>query len=118
MKQLGFMLQHPPHGTASTREGLDAILAASALCEQVRVFFVHDGVYALKKEQYPRGVGARDIAKTFGLLTLYEINDVIVCEQSLSQRGISPDQLILSVTILPAIALSKKLAACDILLSF
>ncbi len=43
MSSLGFVFRTHPHSTSKGREGLDAILAASAFCEDIRIFFIDDG---------------------------------------------------------------------------
>lgn len=118
MKTIGFILQSPPHGSARLREGLDAILAASALCEKVRVFFLGDGLYGLLPQQNPIDIGMRDIAKTFGLFELYDINDIIFCQDALRERGLNADTLILSGQALDSAALRAQLGSCDVILNF
>ena len=44
MKRVAFVFSSAPHGSASGREGLDALLATSALSDEIGVFFVGDGV--------------------------------------------------------------------------
>lgn len=40
MKRIAFVFSTAPHGSASGREGLDALLATSALTEALGVFFI------------------------------------------------------------------------------
>lgn len=47
MKRIAFVFSTAPHGSASGREGLDALLATSALTEALGVFFISDGVFQL-----------------------------------------------------------------------
>ncbi|MGM3213552.1 sulfurtransferase complex subunit TusC, partial [Klebsiella pneumoniae] len=47
MKRVAFVFTTAPHGSASGREGLDALLATSALTEEIGVFFLGDGVFQL-----------------------------------------------------------------------
>ena len=44
--KLAFLFRTAPHGNAISREGLDALLAATAFCdeEDIGVFFIDDGV--------------------------------------------------------------------------
>ena len=44
--KLAFLFRTAPHGNAISREGLDALLAATAFCdeEEIGVFFIDDGV--------------------------------------------------------------------------
>lgn len=45
MKRIAFVFSTAPHGTAAGREGLDALLATSALTDDLAVFFIADGVF-------------------------------------------------------------------------
>ena len=47
--QLAFLFTQPPFGTATSREGLDALLAASAFCDEddILILFLDDGVFNL-----------------------------------------------------------------------
>ena len=45
--RLGFVFRSHPHTSAKGREGLDALLATSAYCEDIDVFFIGAGVYAI-----------------------------------------------------------------------
>lgn len=51
MKRLAFIFTQPPHTSSAGREGLDALLAASAFSEDIQVFFVGDGVFQLLPNQ-------------------------------------------------------------------
>ena len=57
-----------PHGNSAGREGLDALLATSALTEDIGVFFISDGVFQLVENQQPEGVLSRHHAATFKVL--------------------------------------------------
>lgn len=59
MKRVAFVFTSAPHGSASGREGLDALLATSALTEDIGVFFLGDGVFQLLAGQQPQAIGAR-----------------------------------------------------------
>ena len=73
MKRVAFIFSSAPHGSAAGREGLDALLATSALTDEIGVFFVGDGVFQLLPDQRPGAVLARDYIATFKLLSLYDI---------------------------------------------
>ena len=70
MKRIAFVFSTVPHGTAAGREGLDALLATSALTDDLAVFFIADGVFQLLPGQKPDAVLARDYIATFKLLGL------------------------------------------------
>lgn len=119
MKRIGFVFTQSPHGSSAGREGLDALLAMSALTEDIVVFFVSDGVFQLLPQQAPEKVLARDYISTFGILNLYDIDKCFICSKSLSARGLSScTEWVLDVTPLEAKELRKKLSECDSILTF
>jgi tRNA 2-thiouridine synthesizing protein C len=65
MKRVAFVFSSAPHGSAAGREGLDALLATSALSEDLGVFFIGDGVFQLLSQQAPGVILARDYIATF-----------------------------------------------------
>ena len=73
MKRVAFVFSSAPHGSAAGREGLDALLATSALTDDLGVFFVGDGVFQIIPGQQPGKILARDYIATFKLLSLYDI---------------------------------------------
>lgn len=81
MKRVAFVFSSAPHGSASGREGLDALLATSALTEEIGVFFVGDGVFQLLSGQRPQRCW-RDYISTFKLLSLYDIEQCWICAAS------------------------------------
>ena len=44
MMKVAFVSRQAPHGTSIAREAQDAILATSALTDDLSVFFIGDGV--------------------------------------------------------------------------
>ncbi|NOJ00106.1 sulfurtransferase complex subunit TusC [Vibrio kanaloae] len=118
MRELAFIFNSFPHSTAAGREGLDALLAASAYSEDIFVFFVGDGVTQLLKAQQPDEVLSRDYISAFKLMDLYDIEQVYVCQRSLCQFGLSTDNLLIDVTAVEADELTQKLAQCQQILTF
>ncbi|OIN03841.1 sulfurtransferase complex subunit TusC [Oceanisphaera psychrotolerans] len=118
MNKVAFIFRTPPHGSASGREGLDAVLATSALSEDIGVFFIDDGVYQLLSGQDPARVLGRDYAPTFGLLALYDVENVYLCAEALAERGLSVERLTIEATVLPWHELQQRLADYNVRLSF
>ncbi|HKS32778.1 MAG TPA: sulfurtransferase complex subunit TusC [Enterobacteriaceae bacterium] len=119
MKRVAFVFTSAPHGSSSGREGLDALLATSALSEDIGVFFVGDGVFQLLAGQTPDAVLARDYISTFKILPLYDIENCWLCGESLRERGLD-DSLprVLDAEILQPQALRRKLDDYDVVLTF
>lgn len=118
MNKVAFIFHTSPHGSAAGREGLDAVLATSALSEELAVFFLGDGVYQLKKQQTPAAIHGRDYAPTFGLLELYDIEQIYVCADSLAQRGLSLADLCIDADACDAGELRCLLGEHDVRLTF
>ncbi|WP_135457749.1 sulfurtransferase complex subunit TusC [Vibrio echinoideorum] len=118
MRKLAFIFNSFPHTTAAGREGLDALLAASAYSEDITVFFVGNGVTQLLKAQQPNETLSRDYTSAFKLMDLYDIEQVYVCQRSLNQFGLSTDDLLIDVTALETDELTQKLALCQQVLTF
>ncbi len=115
---LGFLFRTAPHGTTSGREGLDAVLACSAYCETISIFFSGDGVFQLLSGQLTDGILSRNYALTFKAFELYDIESVFVCADSLRQRGLTAEQLMMPVRVLEQNAWNVEWQACQKILTF
>lgn len=104
MNSIAFVFTRAPHGTSAGREGLDALLATSALSEDVALFFIGDGVLQLTAGQQPEKILARNYIATFGVLPLYDVDQCYLCADSLNERGLTADD----ARVLPAEVLSSE----------
>lgn len=119
MKRVAFVFTHGPHGSAGGREGLDSLLAASALNKDLGVFFISDGVLQLLPHQKPEKILSRNYIKTFGVLQLYDVNKCYLCLASLKDRGLSQvNDWILNAEVLTPAALSCRLAYYSAVITF
>lgn len=89
--KLAFLFTQPPFGSSVSREGLDALLAASAFCDEqeIAICFVSDGVFNLIANQQPEKLLQKDHISTFKLLELYDLNECFICQQSVETRGLT-----------------------------
>ena len=118
MSQLTYLFRSAPHDSSSGREGVDALLAASAYCDNISALFIGDGVYQLMRGQQLDGILSKDYSPMFKLFELYDIEQVYVCESSLRERGLQAGDLIIDVTLLPRPQLSEQLHLADKILTF
>ncbi|WP_028025938.1 sulfurtransferase complex subunit TusC [Enterovibrio calviensis] len=118
MKKLGFVFSSAPHGSASGREGLDAVLATSNYSENLALFFVGDGVMQLLANQRPNEIGCRDYISTFKMLSLCDVEEIYVCDSSLKERGLSHSSLVIDADIVSSATISEQLSACTKVLQF
>ncbi|ABG40969.1 DsrE-like protein [Paraglaciecola sp. T6c] len=118
MKTLGIINSTAPYGLSNGQESLDLALASANFGQEVTLFFVDDGVFQLLKSQQPSPEQGRHYSKTFPALTFYDIDDIYVCQQSLSERKLEVSDLCIEVTALPPEELNQQLAQLDQLMRF
>ena len=118
--KLAFLFRTSPHGNAISREGLDALLAATAFCdeEEIGVFFIDDGVLNLLDGQNPELLLQKDFIRTFKLLNLYDIEQRFVCADSLDQYNLQTEQLIISAEKIDRTSLINKLSQAEKVFTF
>ena len=118
--KLAFLFRTAPHGNAISREGLDAVLAATAFCdeEEIGVFFIDDGVLNLLDGQNPEVLLQKDFIRTFKLLDLYDIEQRFVCADSLDQYNLQTEQLIISAEKIDSTSLINKLSQAEKVFTF
>ncbi len=102
-----------------SREGLDALLATSALTDDIGVFFVGDGVIAAVTRTAAWRVLARDYIATFKLLSLYDIDQCWLCADSARERGLDPaTPWVVDVECQAPDALRARLHEYDVIFAF
>ena len=118
--KLAFLFRTALHGNAISREGLDAVLAATAFCdeEDIGVFFIDDGVLNLFDGQNPELLLQKDFIRTFKLLDLYDIEQRFVCADSIDQYHLQTEQLIISAEKIDRTSLINKLSQAEKVFTF
>ncbi|ADT85248.1 sulfurtransferase complex subunit TusC [Vibrio sp. Vb2880] len=118
MKKIAFVFHSAPHATSAGREGLDALLAASAYSEDLAVYFIGEGVLQLVCDQQPQSVLSRDYISAFKLLDLYDIEHRVVCAASLAEWGIAGEDLLVDVECLDPQTIGSQWQAFDQIMTF
>ena len=117
MKRVAFVFSSAPHGSAAGREGLDALLATSALTDDLGVLSV-TACFRLSGQQ-PGKILARDYIATFKLLSLYDIEQCWLCAASARERGLAADTpWVVDVESLEPEALRARLDEFNVILRF
>jgi len=94
IKKIMFTVRKAPHGTIYVYEGLEVKLIMAAYDADISVVFLDDGVYALKQGQDTKELGIKGFEATYGVMVDYEISKVFVDRQSMEQRGMTEDDLL------------------------
>lgn len=118
MSQLTYLFRSAPHSSSAGREGIDALLAASAYCENISVVFSGDGVYQLLQGQQTDAILSKDYSPMLKLFDLYDIEQVYVCEASLAERGLLQADLVIEAQKLSQSELSAQLHQASKILTF
>ncbi|BDM64321.1 sulfurtransferase TusC [Shewanella sp. NFH-SH190041] len=118
MKHLCIIFRRAPHGTAHGREALDLAMLSASFEQQITLIFADEGVLNLISEQQPELVGARDYIATFKALPLYDIEDVLVCNDSLTEFGLKRSVLNIDAQVVSAETITARLREADEVLVF
>ncbi|KJY81588.1 sulfur relay protein TusC [Vibrio galatheae] len=118
MSQLTYLFRSAPHSCSSGREGVDALLAASAYCEDISVVFMGDGVYQLLLGQQTSHILSKDYSPMLKLFDLYDIEQIYLCEASLAERGLAQADLVIEAQVLKQPELVAQLHRAGKILTF
>lgn len=117
-KKFMFVNRTAPYGSVYALESLEVVLITAAFDQDVSVAFVEDGVWQLKKGQQTKGIETKNFSPTYRALEGYDIEKLYVERESMEERGLTEDDLIVDVQVLPAAEIGKLMAEQDVLLSF
>lgn len=117
-KKIGIINRQAPHGSSTAREALDLTLAISAFNESLSVFFIGDGVYQLLAKHQADLILQKDFQPMLQMLELYDVENIYVCKQSLVERNILADQLVIKATLLNTEEINEYLQQQHQLMSF
>jgi len=115
LKKVAIIFNQAPHGNTKGRETLDLVLALSDI-NQISVFFIDEGVFHLLGNQQPDKILMRDYIATFGMLELYDINDIYVCDESLAKYNLITQPLIIDVKHVTKQTIANLLVTYDTIL--
>ena len=117
-KKFMFVNRKAPYGTVYALESLEVVLISAAFDQDVSLAFIDDGVYQLKKGQQTKGIETKNFSPTYRALDGYDVEKLYVERESLVDRGLTEDDLIVDVTVLAAGELGRLMDEQDVLLSF
>ncbi len=92
-KSFVYINRKAPYGTVYALESLEVVLIGAAFEQEVKLVFVDDGVYQLTQGQSTEGIGMKNFSKSYAALGDYDVNQIYVDEQSLTDRGLTMDDL-------------------------
>ncbi len=117
-KKFMFVNRKAPYGTVYALESLEVVLISAAFDQDVSLVFVEDGVWQLKKGQQTKGIETKNFSPTYRALEGYDVEKLYVERESMEERGLTEDDMIVDVTVLPAAELGKLMDEQDVVMSF
>lgn len=118
VKQFMYVNRRAPYGSVYALESLEVVLIGAAFEQDVCVAFVDDGVYELKKGQDTAESGMKNFSPTYRALEMYDVERLYVDRESLEERGLSEDDLIVDVEVLEKDALADLMDQQDVIFTF
>ena len=117
VKRFMYVNRRAPYGTIYALECLEVVLIAAAFDQDVSMVFIDDGVYQLKKNQDTSGIGMKNFSNSYRALDDYDVEKIYVEEESLKNRGLTADDLIIPVEVVAASSLREIMAQQDVVIS-
>ncbi len=118
IKKFLYVNRRQPHGTVYALESLETVLIGAAFDQDVSMLFIDDGVYQLKKEQSPDVMEFKNFSKTYKALEMYDVEKVFVERESLEERGLGVDDLLIDVEVIASADVKALVDQNDVILSF
>lgn len=117
-KKFIYINRRAPHGTVYALESLETVLIGAAFDQDVSMLFIDDGVYQLKKDQSTESIEFKNFAKAFRALEMYDVEKLFVEAESLRERGLSEEDLLVDVEIVERAKVNELIDQQDVVLSF
>ncbi|QKT04042.1 sulfurtransferase complex subunit TusC [Ectothiorhodospiraceae bacterium 2226] len=118
VKRFLYVNRKAPYGTIYALESLEVVLIAAAFDQDVSLLFLDDGVYQLKKGQETGGIGMKNFSPTYRALEGYDVEKLYVAKDSLTQRGLTPEDLVVPVEVVTREQIVELMEQQDVVLSF
>lgn len=107
-----------PFASSAGKDSLDIALILGSYEQNVDIFFINDGVFQLPLNQQPETIFVKNYLKTIPALEFYDIENLFVCQQSLTDRNLSVDSLVENTQVIDTNNIAAKLASYDVVLTF
>lgn len=118
IKKLMYVNRKAPYGTIYALESLEVVLIGAAFDQDVSLVFMDDGVYQLKKGQDTKATEMKNFSPTYRALEMYDVEKLFVSKESMADRGLTVDDLIVPVEVLDANAMADLMEEQDVILTF
>lgn len=116
-KRFMFVNRRAPHGTIYAQEVLEMVLISAMFDQDVHLAFLDDGVLQLHRDQAPAMLDMKDFSKTYRALDGYGIDHVYAERESLQERGLSAEDLVIPVEVVGRADMARLMDGMDVVLT-
>mgnify|MGYP000670660054 CR=1 FL=1 len=117
-EQVTILMRKAPYGSVYTAEGFRSMMGIGVFELDISVLFVDDGVYALVKGQDPSALDMKPLGDGFPMMPDFGVTKFYVHDQSLSERGLTTDDLVMNVQLVDEAGAAHILESSGIVLPF
>lgn len=118
MEKVMVMLRKAPYGSVYAAEAFRTMMGIGVFEMDICVAFADDGVYALVKEQNPEKLDMKPLGDGFPMLKDFNVTRFVVHGESLFERGLQAEDLVLDVEIADSKTFAKIIAEYGRVLPF
>jgi len=112
------LMRKAPYGSVYTAEGFRSVMGIGVFELDINVVFVDDGVYALVKNQNPEELDMKPLGNGFPMLPDFGVTKFYVHDESLRERGLTTEDLVMDVETVDGAEVAQLLQASEIVLPF
>jgi tRNA 2-thiouridine synthesizing protein C len=118
MNKVAVLLRKAPYGSVYTAEALRTIMGIAVFEMDICVVFMDDGIYAIVKNQNPAKLDMKALGDGFPMLKDFNVSKFVVHDESLAERGLSTNDLVLEVELANSTQISEILSTYAKVLPF
>ena len=112
------LMRRAPYGTVYTAEGFRTMMGVAVFEIDISVVFLDDGVYALMEGQDPKKLDMKPLGDAFPMLPEFDVEKFYVHDESLAERGLTPDDLVMDVEVVNSAQVGQILETAGKVLPF
>lgn len=118
IKKFMYVNRRAPYGTVYALESLEVVLIGAAFDQDVSMVFIDDGVFEIKKGQDTAEIGMKNFSPTYRALEMYDVEKLYVSQESLAERGLTEDDLLVDVEVMPDSQIADLMDEQDVIFTF
>ena len=112
------LMRKAPYGSVYTAEGFRTMMGIAVFEMDISVVFCDDGVYTLIKGQDPTKLDMKPLGEGFPMLKEFDVTKFYVHDESLEERGLTPEDLLMDVEIVDGARVAEILESTSSVLPF